>query len=82
MEPEKNPKSSAGDSPLGKKEPPLSSQSTQDQGAAGEPVKKSSNLKDHKNPVVRAFAHVGFWVWISVMAVGLLLAFIVSLALL
>jgi hypothetical protein len=82
MEPDKNSRSNGENSPLGKKEPPLSSQSTQDQGAKGEPVKKSSNLKDHKNPIVRAFAHVGFWVWISVMAVGLLLAFIVSLALL
>jgi hypothetical protein len=82
MEPDKNPKSTGENSPLGKKEPPLASQSTQKQDPEEEPVKKSSNLKDHKNPLIRGFAHVGFWVWISVMAVGLLLAFIVSLALL
>ena len=82
MESEKNPKPTGENSPLGKKEPPLSSQGTKEQGATEEPIKKSTNLKDHKNPFIRGFAHVGFWVWISVMAVGLLLAFIVSLALL
>lgn len=82
MEKDKNHKPTGEDSPLGKKEPPLSSQSTQKQDPAGEPVKKSSSLKDHKNPLIRGFAHVGFWVWIIVMAVGLGLAFIVSLALL
>lgn len=82
MEPDKNPKPTGENSPLGKKEPPLESHSTQQHGNEGEAPKKSSNLKDHKNPVVRAFAHVGFWVWIIVMAVGLGLAFLVSLALL
>lgn len=43
---------------------------------------KRKSLKEHKNPVVRALAKVGFWVWVVVMAVGLGLAFIVSLALL
>ncbi len=82
MEQDKNPKPTGEDSPIGKKEPPLSSQSTQKQGPSGEPVKKSTSLKDHKNPIVRGLAHAGFWVWIIVMAVGLGLAFIVSLALL
>ncbi|MCM4159719.1 hypothetical protein FHG64_15315 [Antarcticibacterium flavum] len=82
MEADKNPKPGGEDSPLGKKKPPLASHSTQKHGSEGEAPKKSSNLKDHKNPVIRALAHVGFWVWIIVMAVGLGLAFLVSLALL
>lgn len=82
MEPDKNSHPTGDKSPIGKKEPPLSSQSTQKQGPAGEPIRKGTNLKDHKNPVIRAFAHLGFWVWIIVMAIGLGLAFLVSMALL
>ncbi|MEP6262647.1 MAG: hypothetical protein ABJ092_13815 [Gillisia sp.] len=36
-------------------------------------------LRDHDNSVVRFFAKTGYTVWIIVMVVGLILAFIVSL---
>ncbi|CAN5294433.1 hypothetical protein BH23BAC2_BH23BAC2_10850 [soil metagenome] len=40
---------------------------------------KRPPLKEHSNPVVRGFAKAGYTVWIIVMAVGLFLAFVVSL---
>jgi len=39
-------------------------------------------LREHDNSIVRFFARTGYTVWIVVMAVGLLLAFIVSFFLL
>ena len=36
-------------------------------------------LKDHSNPMIRGFAKAGYTVWIIVLAVGLFLAFVVSL---
>lgn len=36
-------------------------------------------LKDHKNPIIRAFAKTGYTVWIVVMFVGLTLAFIAAI---
>lgn len=39
-------------------------------------------LREHDNSIVRFFARTGYTVWIIVMAVGLLLAFIVSFFLL
>ena len=36
-------------------------------------------LKDHSNPLVRKFAKTGYTIWIIVLAVGLFLAFVVSL---
>lgn len=36
-------------------------------------------LKDHKNPIIRAFARTGYTIWIVVMVVGLTLAFIASI---
>lgn len=36
-------------------------------------------LKDHSNPVIRGFAKTGYTIWIIVLAVGLFLAFVVSL---
>lgn len=44
--------------------------------------KKKTSLRQHKNPFIRTTARAGYTVWIVVMAVGLLLAFIVSLFLL
>ena len=35
-------------------------------------------LKDHKNPIIRGFARTGYTIWLVVMVVGLILAFIVS----
>ncbi|MDT0648251.1 hypothetical protein RM545_16275 [Zunongwangia sp. F260] len=49
--------------------------------ASGEETKKTS-YRDHKNPVIRALSRTGYTVWIIVMGIGLLLAFIVSVALL
>lgn len=40
---------------------------------------KRPPLKDHSNRMVRGFAKTGYTVWIIVMAVGLFLAFVVSL---
>jgi hypothetical protein len=37
------------------------------------------SLKDHSNPMIRGFAKAGYTVWIIVLAVGLFLAFVVSL---
>lgn len=76
MEPEKNKKPTGENSPIGKKEIPLSSRSTQEQGPKGDPTKKS--WKEHNNPLIRGIAKVGLWVWIVVMAVGLGLAFLVA----
>ena len=39
-------------------------------------------LREHDNSIVRFFAKTGYTVWIIVMVVGLILAFIVSLFLL
>ena len=39
-------------------------------------------LSEHDNSIVRFFAKTGYTVWIIVMVVGLILAFIVSLFLL
>lgn len=36
-------------------------------------------LKDHSNPLIRNFAKTGYTIWIIVLAVGLFLAFVVSL---
>ena len=36
-------------------------------------------LKDHSNPMIRGFAKTGYTIWIIVLAVGLFLAFVVSL---
>lgn len=36
-------------------------------------------LREHDNSLVRFFARTGYTVWILVMVVGLILAFIVSL---
>ncbi len=36
-------------------------------------------LKDHSNPMIRGFARTGYTIWIIVLAVGLFLAFVVSL---
>lgn len=44
--------------------------------------KKKKGFKNHENSFVRFFAKTGYTVWIIVMAVGLLLAFGVSLFLL
>lgn len=77
MEPDKNKRPTGENSPIGKKETPLSSRSTQQQGPKGEP-KKSNSWKEHDNPIVRGIARVGLWVWIVVMAVGLGLAFLVA----
>ncbi|MDT0686816.1 hypothetical protein [Autumnicola psychrophila] len=49
--------------------------------ASVEETKKTS-YRDHKNPVIRALSRTGYTVWIVVMAIGLILAFIVSVALL
>ena len=38
-----------------------------------------TSLREHKNSTVRFFARTGYTVWIIVMVVGLILAFIVSL---
>lgn len=43
---------------------------------------KKTSLRKHKNPFIRTTARAGYTIWIVVMAVGLLLAFIVSLFLL
>lgn len=47
-----------------------------------DPLKKKTSWKNHNNWFVRSSARVGYTVWIVVMAVGLLLAFGVSLFLL
>lgn len=39
----------------------------------------NSSLKDHNNRVVRGFARTSYTVWIVVMVLGLILAFIVGL---
>jgi len=36
-------------------------------------------LKNHSNPMIRGFAKTGYTIWIIVLAVGLFLAFVVSL---
>lgn len=36
-------------------------------------------LKDHSNRMIRGFAKTGYTIWIIVLAVGLFLAFVVSL---
>lgn len=36
-------------------------------------------LKEHSNPMIRGFARTGYTIWIIVLAVGLFLAFVVSL---
>ena len=36
-------------------------------------------LKDHSNQMIKGFARAGYTVWIIVLAVGLFLAFVVSL---
>lgn len=77
MEPEGNKKPTSGDSPIGKKETPLSSRSTQQQGPEAEPTKRKS-WREHDNPMVRSVAKIGMWVWIVVLAVGLGLAFLIS----
>ena len=40
-------------------------------------AKKS--LRDHKNPVVRAFARAGYIMWIVLIGLGGLLAFLITL---
>ena len=42
------------------------------------PTEKKS-LKEHKNPIVRAFAKVGYTAWIVVLSIGGILAFLISL---
>ncbi|MDT0648894.1 hypothetical protein [Autumnicola edwardsiae] len=49
--------------------------------ASKKKIDKTSYRK-HKNPVIRALSKTGYTVWIVVMAIGLLMAFIVSVALL
>lgn len=44
--------------------------------------KEKVSLRQHKNPFIRTTARAGYTIWIVVMAVGLLLAFVVSLFLL
>lgn len=39
----------------------------------------NTSLKDHKNPVIRGLARTSYTVYIIVMVVGLILAFIVGL---
>lgn len=38
-------------------------------------------LKEHKNPIIRSFAKTGYTIWIVVMVVGIILAFIVGILL-
>ncbi len=42
-------------------------------------MKHLTPLREHENSIVRFFARTGYTVWIIVMTLGLLLAFIVSL---
>lgn len=41
--------------------------------------KESQSLRKHDNAFIRIFAKTGYTAWIIVMAVGLIMAFIVSL---
>ena len=36
-------------------------------------------LKEHRNPLIRGFAKTGYTIWIVVMVVGLILAFIIAI---
>ena len=49
--------------------------------ASKEKIRKTS-YRDHKNPIIRALSRTGYTVWIIGMAIALVLAFIVSVALL
>ncbi|MDT0688565.1 hypothetical protein RM549_02145 [Salegentibacter sp. F188] len=49
--------------------------------ASGEKAKETS-YRDHKNPFIRAISRTGYTVWVIGMAIALVLAFIVSVALL
>ena len=46
----------------------------------GDKKKKTqkSSYKEHKNPIIRAIARTGYTVWLVVMGIGIVLAFIVS----
>ncbi|MDT0643007.1 hypothetical protein RM553_09230 [Zunongwangia sp. F363] len=66
-----NPNRKAPDNP--NVSPPVSEKKTQ----ANKKNKKS--LREHQNPIIRAFAKTGYTIWIAVMVLGGILAFIVSL---
>lgn len=69
--------------PNNSNESPIGKESTgPKQSKRVETETKRKSLKEHKNPIVRGAARVGFWVWIAVMAVGLGFAFLISFALL
>ena len=36
-------------------------------------------LKEHKNPLIRGFARTGYTVWIVVMVLGIIMAFIAAI---
>ncbi len=36
-------------------------------------------LKEHKNPIIRGLARTGYTVWIVMMVVGVIMAFIVAI---
>ncbi|WP_026915399.1 hypothetical protein [Christiangramia portivictoriae] len=49
----------------------------------GEYKRKSAEpTEEHKNPIVRFLARTGYTVWLIVLGVGIVIAFIVSVALL
>ena len=39
---------------------------------------KKTSYKEHKNPIIRSIARTGYTVWLVVMGIGIVLAFIVS----
>lgn len=49
-----------------------------------ETKKKSTkkSYKEHQNPIVRALARTGYTVWLVVMGIGIVIAFVVSVAVL
>ena len=38
-----------------------------------------TSLKEHKNPLIRGFARTGYTVWIVVMVLGVIMAFIAAI---
>ncbi|WP_159429429.1 hypothetical protein [Psychroflexus halocasei] len=44
-----------------------------------EPKKPKKSLRDHPLLIVRIFANIGFYLWITVMAIGAFFAWLISL---
>jgi len=61
-----------------KKQPLKSSRRAEDY----KPKEAATPKKEHSNPVVRAIMNTGYTVWLIVLGVGIVLGFVVSVALL